>query len=643
MDQAQFLDVVSLDEARRRLAAAAPPTRLPAEDVPLGEALGRLLAQDLVAPHDVPGFDRSNVDGFAVQAADTFGASEQAPAVLLWVGPAIEAGTAPEGEVPAGAARTIATGGCLPRGADAVVMVEHTRRVGDQVHVERPVAPGERITAAGTDVARGEALLPSGTLLTARETAVLAACGLATVPCVRRPRVAVLSTGDELVAPGAPLRPGLVHDTNGRALADALRELGAVPLEHGIVRDEPEALRAALDHALADADLVVLSGGTSKGEGDVSYRVVGERAEVIVHGVALKPGKPLCLAVADGVPIAVLPGFPTSALFTFHAVLDPWLRQRLGRPPASTSHLTATWPRTHASESGRTEYELVRLIAGRDGWLAVSLGKGSGSVTTFATADGFVEIPAAVERLDAGQQVQVVRFGQQAPPPDLVLAGSHCVGLDVVVSRLRERLQAQRSCRVQVLALGSRGGLDAVVRGACHLAPIHLHDATQGTWNVSFVPARASLVKGYGRRQGLMVRPGDAAAFAGEPVEEAIREAARSGRRVAHRNPGSGTRRLLDLLLEADGDAPLRPAGWTTSYRSHTAVAVAIAQGRADWGIGLEQAAAAEGLAWRPWIDEAYDLVVPDEARDLPLVVAFLEVLAEPATRAALRARGFSA
>lgn len=642
MHQEQFLHVVSLAEARKRLAEAAPPHRMPAELVPLRAAWGRVLADDVVAPHDVPGFDRSNVDGWAVHAADTFGASEREPARLRVVGPPLEPGLAPGTPVAPGTARPIATGACVPRGADAVVMVEHTRTVGDHVHVERPAVPGERIAAAGTDMARGERVLFGGRVLTARDTAVLAACGFADVPCVRKPRVAIVSSGNEIVPPGAPLAPGQVHDTNSRALADAVRELGAEAIELGIVRDDQAASTAKLDEALPQADLVLWSGGTSKGPGDVAYRAVAARGRVLVHGVALKPGKPLCLAVVDDTPVAVLPGFPTSALFTFHAVIDPWLRRRLGLPEASTSTLEATWPRTHLSESGRTEYELVRLVPGREGWLAVSLGKGSGSVTTFATADGFVEIPAAQERVDAGDRVTVVRWARDAATPDLVIAGSHCIGLDIVVGRWRDRRLPAQSANAQVLALGSRGGLDAVVRGACHVAPVHLLDETSGQWNTPFLPARTRLVHGYGRRQGLLLRADDALRFAGRRVEEVILElAADPTKRVAARNPGSGTRLLMDGLLARNRDEPLVPAGWTTAYTSHTAVAVAIAQGRADWGIGLEQAAAAEGLAWQPWVDEQYDFVVPDEAWELPAVQDVLAVLADPATSDALAQAGF--
>src|SRR5262249_12908109 len=285
--------------------------------------LGRVLAADAVAPVDVPSFDRANVDGFAVRAEDTFGASEDRPSKLQLSGEQIATGIVPSETVRPGSASAIATGAVVPRGADAVVMIENTDVVDGLLFLRRPVAPGANITFAGTDIGRGETVLRRGERLTSRETGVLAALGLATVAVVRRPRVAIISTGDELISPGASAKPGLVYDSNATILADAVRELGAEPVPYGIVPDDRSALETVLHQALA-CDVVLLSGGTSKGPGDISYRVVSSLGKpgIVAHGVALKPGKPLCLAAVTlqgrrPVPVVILPGFPTSAIFTF--------------------------------------------------------------------------------------------------------------------------------------------------------------------------------------------------------------------------------------------------------------------------------------------------------------------------------------
>ncbi|MDF1701404.1 MAG: molybdopterin biosynthesis protein, partial [Planctomycetota bacterium] len=572
-----------------------------------------------------------------VRAHDTFGASERAPAILQLAGAPIDAGMSPKGELAAGEARVLATGGVVPRGADAVVMVEDTETDGATVRIHKPVAPGGRISHAGSDVACGEVILRAGTTLSARETGTLAACGLAHVPCVGALRVAVLSTGDEIVEPGTPLEPGRVHDANATMLADTLRELGAEPTILGIARDDEEELRRLLAEARV-FDAAILSGGTSKGGGDLSYRVLAETAETIVHGVALKPGKPLCLSVWDRKPVVVLPGFPTSAIFTFHAVVAPVLRTLMGRREQDAARVRATLPRHVQSERGRREFNLVNLVRGREGWMAYPLGKGSGSVTSFARADGFFDIPADGEYVEAGETIMVTLLGRDVQPADLVVVGSHCPGVDRILSLL-----ARQGVDAKVLAVGSRGGIEAARDGACDVAPVHLLDPESGMWNEPFLPEGAHLLRGYARTQGVAFREEHAAAFAEEDLEQALLRAVHEGElRIANRNRSSGTFLQLEAFLaRADGER-LVPPGWSTSYRSHTAVASAVAQERADFGLCIESAATAAGLSWRPWRDEQLDFIVPAERWDTPGVVAFRAALADDDTRAQLHTLGMT-
>jgi putative molybdopterin biosynthesis protein len=646
--QQQFLDVIDRDEAERRFRAVLDLRPLEAEAVSLGQALGRVLAEDIVAPLDVPSFDRSNVDGFAVQAADTFGAAEDRPRVLALNAETVATGVAPRQPVASGTATAIATGGMLPRGADAVVMLEDTDVRDGRLALQRPAAPGANITFAGTDIGQGEVVLRRGESLTSRETGVLAALGIDRVSVVRRPRVAIVSTGDELLAPGAPMRPGMVHDSNSTVLADAVRELGGEPVCLGIVPDDERRLDAALAEALA-LDVVLLSGGTSKGAGDLSYRAVARLGKpgIVAHGVALKPGKPLCLAAVDrrgrrAVPVAVLPGFPTSAIFTFHEFLAPVIRGLAGVGRRDAGVVRAHLPLRVNSERGRTEYLLVGLVASpgpevgevqsaRPAWTAYPMGKGSGSVTTFSRADGFVVIPRQREYLERDSEVSVHLLDARIQPADLVVIGSHCTGLDYLLGVLHGR-----GVRSKVMAVGSTGGLDAARRGECDLAGIHLLDPQTDTYNRPFLTDGLELVSGYGRLQGVVYREGDPH-FDGKTVTEGVALAlADSACLLVNRNRGSGTRLLIDRLL---GSA--RPQGYLTEAKSHNAVAAAVAQGRADWGVAIAPVARAYGLGFVPLRPEQYDFVVPKARRGRPAVQSFIDLLNEPTTRRGLEAMGF--
>jgi molybdopterin molybdotransferase/putative molybdopterin biosynthesis protein len=634
--QEQFLEVVSAAEARRRFESCVDRSPLGAETRSLSAALGRVLAADMIAPVDAPPFDRSNVDGFAVRAADTIGASDGRPRRLVLNAEVIVCGVAPAVEVRPATATAIATGGVIPRGADAVVMIEHTELIEDDaapaIELRRTAASGQFVSYAGSDIARGETLLRRGTLIGSREIGMLAACGFAAVEVVRRPRVAVLSTGDELVEPGRPLRPGGVYDSNGAIIAAAVTEAGGEPVPFGAFPDEELALELAMRNALDSCDIVVLSGGTSKGAGDLSHRIVSRLGTpgILVHGVALKPGKPLCLAVIGDKPLIVLPGFPTSAIFTFHAFVAPIIRARAGLPPEAAHRVTARVPVRIASELGREEFVLVSLVAGSDGLIAFPTGKGSGAVTAFSQADGFLAVDALASALDADTRAEVTLIGESERAPDLVIMGSHDIALDVVVGAL-----AERGFSARTIAVGSLGGVAAAGRGECDLAPVHLVDPATGVYNKHLLAPGLALIPGWRRMQGFVFRPGDAR-FEGRTAASALKTAlADATILMVNRNAGSGTRVLIDGLLRG-----ARPAGYANQPRSHNAVAAAIEQNRADWGIAIEPVARMYGLSFLPIAPEDYDFLLLEARRQRPAVQAFLAALRDDATRARIRALG---
>ena len=439
--------------------------------------------------------------------------------------------------------------------------------------------------------------------------------------------MAILSTGDEIVQPGEGMRPGFVYDSNGRILADAVTELGGEPWFLGSFRDDLDALRAALARGLAGADLVLLSGGTSKGEGDLNSLVVHElEPGVVVHGVALKPGKPICLAASGRVPVVVLPGFPTSAIFTFHEFVAPVIRSMAGLGEEQRDRVAAELAVPTVSERGRLEYLLVGLTRRSEGRLAAyPMGKGSGSVTAFSRADGFVRIGRNTERVDADTPVEVTLIGREVAVADLVVIGSHCAGLDVIASAL-----SREGLSVKLLAVGSQGGLAAAERGECDAAPIHLLDPASGEYNQPFLSEGLQLLRGYSRMQGVVTRPDET-----RDIEVLLDDASL---RMVNRNRGAGTRVVIDELL---GDR--QPPGYAYEPRSHYAVAAAVAQKRADWGVTIATVAEQAGLRFRPLKAEHYDFAVPRARWESAGVVALRRVLeAGSSTRRELERLGFA-
>jgi putative molybdopterin biosynthesis protein len=357
---------------------------------------------------------------------------------------------------------------------------------------------------------------------------------------------------------------------------------------------------------------------------------------IVAHGVALKPGKPICLAATDGRPVVVLPGFPTSAIFTFHEFVAPVVRALAGRSSEKRAAVPARLAVRVNSEIGRTEYLLVGLVETEDeaadgtSLAAYPMGQGSGSVTTFSRADGFTTIGRHEEIVEAGTAVHVQLLGRELQLADLVVIGSHCIGLDYLLGELEKR-----GVRTKFLAVGSAGGLEAAKRGECDVAGIHLLDPKTGRYNRPFVTPTLDLVPGYGRLQGVAFRVGDRR-FEGRAVGDAIAGARHDPLCVmVNRNQGSGTRALIDRLLEG-----VKPAGYAVQPRNHNAVAAAVSQGRADWGVTLDIVARSAGLGFLPVLEERYDFVLPKSRAHRVGVSVFKNLLDEPATREALARLG---
>lgn len=395
--------LISLEEAMRSAMDAVRPIER-VEIVPLPESLRRVAADDVRSTIDVPLADRAAMDGYAVAARGTYRAGKFKPVILHRI-ETLYADGVPKKRVGSGTCTEVATGSTLPKGADAVVMVEDTEREGDLVKVYSPVHPGEHVSGRGEDIARDSIVVRAGEVLTPAKLGALAAVGLPRVRVYAKPRVAILTTGDEVIELGKPIRPGQVYDINANTMASVVRENGGEPIRLGRVADRLDALRSAVRRGLAN-DLVLFSGGSSVGEKDMIIDVLRSMGDLLFHGIAVKPGKPTVLGRVHGKAVLGMPGYPTSCLSNCYMILVPMLRRMARLPPARAETIDLPMAKRLVSTIGRVEFHTVRVVDGQ----AVPAYKESGAITSMAHADGYIEIPANVDLVEKGEIVRVTLF-----------------------------------------------------------------------------------------------------------------------------------------------------------------------------------------------------------------------------------------
>ncbi len=640
-----FRELRSLEDAITTFWSAYRPTEPSPERLRIQDTLGRVLAEDVFSGIDVPGFDRAAMDGFAVVAESTFGVDDQHPVKLIVLGE-VEAGNVAAHSITEREAFEIATGAPMPKGADAVVMVEYTKRKGEFVEAYRSVTPGENVTGTGSDIMAGELILRKFQMITPREIGLLAAAGIDQVSVYRKPRVAIFSSGDELIQPGEPYEFGRVYDTNGPAVAASVAECGGEPAFLGILPDNYQVVQERVNAALTVADVVISSGSTSSGPGDLFYRVVDDLGDpgVLVHGLTLKPGKPALVGIARGKPIFGLPGYPTSALMIFYVLVAPILRKLSNLIESRPDAVEAITPLKFFKARGRRELLPVQLLTGSDGkFIAYPMQSGSGAISSFSMADGFVDLPETQEYVEEGEKMQVQLFGRGISPPTLVAIGSHCVGIDIAFSLLRAKDPGFLGRTINV---GSVGGFRAVGRGETDFAGVHLQDEETGEYNIPFIPRfhlekSACLVRGYDREQGLIIKRGNPRKVRG--IEDLLRDDVS----FINRNKGSGTRLLIDrhlATLAASRGIRLeellkRIDGYGYEARTHSAIAAAVKNDRADLGFGIRTVAEVPQLEFIKLDDEKYDFLIPTDRMNKKSVAAFLHLLKSKEFSETLRKR----
>ena len=589
-DRKEFRDLAPPEDAHAAIASLdlSPAT----ETVALSDANGRVLAERVDAALDVPGFDRASMDGYAVRARDTFGADEADPAVLDQIG-TVHAGKEPDVTVESGTCAEISTGAVMPDGADAVVMVERTDEVADGIAIRTSLAPGDHVMLAGADIAAGARALGPGTELTPREIGLLSALGVDEVPVRGKPRVGIVSTGDELVRPGEELHSerGQIYDVNSYTVAAGVAEAGGEPVLYPHAGDDYEEMERLLVQASEECDLVLSSGSTSASAVDVIYRVIEERGDLLLHGVAVKPGKPMLIGRLDGQngesqsAYVGLPGYPVSALTIFRTFVAPAIREAAGRPEPATATVTGRMAVRERYGEGRLRLMPVGLVENEAGeTLVYPVDKGSGATTSLVEADGVVAVHPDTEYLAEGEEVEVQLFSPEVRPPSVFGVGED----DPLLSRLLDRLD-----RPRYLPVGSREGLRRLRNGVPDVAVV----AGPQEREVETVE-----LGGWTREWGLVVPAGNPENVTGlaDLVDRDLRFVNRDTNSGLRTSLGNAVAALADERDTTRHDLVEAIDGFELTVKAVESPARKVQAGDADAGLGLQATADRLGLGFVP-------------------------------------------
>jgi putative molybdopterin biosynthesis protein len=594
-----YLNMKPLEEARQILFDHFPAGgNLAVEMLNPYEAVDRILAEPVIAAVSSPNFHAAAMDGAAVKAQDTFGASESRPKEL-------SVGTQ---------AHFVNTGNVMPPGTDAVIMIENIQTLDkERIRIEAPAFPWQHVRKMGEDIVATELLYPRGHIVSPYCVGALIAGGIYQVPVKKKPRLLVIPTGSELMdwRTTAPqdLKPGQVLETNAYVMSKMIEASGGVPLRHERVMDDLDLIRRTVAEAIAgEVDMVMTIGGSSAGSKDYSLPVLKDLGQLLVHGVTIMPGKPTILGDIQGKPFFGIPGYPVSAIIAFEQFVKPMIKRFLGIADDPRPHVPVVPTRKIASKLGVQEFLRVKLGKVGDRIVATPLPRGAGTITSITEADGIIRIPSQSEGIPANEPVTAELLKPLAAIENtIVIVGSHDNSLDVLADQLRA---GDGALTLSSSHVGSMGGLMAVKREVCHLAGSHLLDAQTGEYNLTYIKryladTPVQLVNLVMREQGLIVPKGNPKGIRG------IEDLGRDDIVFINRQGGSGTRILLDYRLGQVGLAPDEIKGYATEEFTHMNVAVAVLSGTADAGLGIFAAANALGLDFVPVVTEQYDLVIP--------------------------------
>lgn len=583
-------------------------TRLTKESIRVDDSLGRITAEPIFALRSSPSYNAAAMDGIAVHFLDLAGASEARPLRLK-----------------RDKFTPVNTGNAIPEGCNAVVMIEDVHFISDsEVLLHNPATPWQHVRTIGEDIVATELILPEGHRIRAIDLGAMLATGVTKVLVQRPPKAHVIPTGSELIEPDQKPNPGQIIEFNSRILAGYLNEWGALASRSLPVVDNPELLKKALLEAAATNDIVVLNAGASAGTHDFSAKVLDEVGEVIVHGVAIKPGKPVILAMIGDTPVIGLPGYPVSALLTMRIFVREMISAFLGQGEPESHFIDATLSRPIHSSMGVDQF--VRITLGRVGTnlMATPSGKGAGAVMSLVRADGLLTIPAGSEGIGAGEKVQIELLRSQSEvDATAVIIGSHDNILDLLANHLHKR---RPIVRISSAHVGSMGGIMAIRRGEAHMAGSHLLDEASGEYNISFIKRflpglPLQLINLCYREQGLIVAKGNPKNI------KTFKDIAVGKHTFINRQNGAGTRLLTDKILRDEGINQTEIYGYSHEEYTHMSVAAAVASGSVDCGMGIRAAANALDLDFVPVAEERYDLIVPQAHKNDPKITAILDLI----------------
>lgn len=597
------------------------------ETMPTPDAVGRILAEPIVAKRSFPGFHSAAMDGYAVRAADTFGAHENSPRILTL----------------GKDAHPVNTGHVLPPDTDAVIMIEHVQNLEDgRIQIEAPAFPWQYVRKIGEDIVATELLFPRNHVVTPPCVGALLSGGIFSVSVRKKANLAIIPTGSELVdwqTTGMnEIKPGQVFESNSYVLGAMAVSYGACFKRYETRTDDVEKIKAAaIDAVSGEADMLLILGGSSAGSEDYAKRVIGDLGTILLHGVTMMPGKPIILGVIEGKPVFGMPGYPVSAILAFEQFVGPLICRMLGQPEPERPQVQVELSRKIASKLGVEEFLRVKLGQVGDRIVATPLPRGAGAITSLTRADGIIRIPNHKEGLNEQIPVMAELLRPLSSVRNtLVCVGSHDNTLDVLADELHSR---HGHLTLSSSHVGSMGGLMAIKKGGCHLAGTHLLDTTDGTYNISYIkkhlpriPVR--LIHLVLRDQGLIVPRGNPKNIRG------IEDLCRKDVRFINRQSGSGTRILLDYKLKALDIAPDRVRGYDNEEFTHMSVAAGVLSGAVDVGLGIMAAAKALALDFVPVVTEQYDLVIPEAYFGSAPVQGLLETIRTDAFKARVETLG---